>query len=178
MKIDYLDIKQIGGAKTALVSSEEEVIRIEPETFAEPTAVKVTGRHILIIMEGAGVRDIDAEDCKVITRGGCSVLSIAARELEADGNVYPLYGMTIAGDARIAGELTGERHFPYRVGGDLTAQAVDVDGHVEVGGEVRVSDYINARSLKTPQQPFCPNVNVMELEVTAAARDGDMEMAL
>lgn len=174
MKIE-LSASPTDGSPKAAITSDSRLIRIEASTFARPTSVTVAGEHELLIEDGAQIRSLDAADCHVVLRGDFSPWSIKARSLESDGNLYPLFGMSIAGDVALEGGLTGERHGSYSVGGNLTARDIDVDGDVVVQGRVEVREAILARSLKSPHPVACVSIALDDKDTQLVVEESAME---
>lgn len=146
MKIERINPDNI--LKAAIISPEEGETEIRIDGVVDGDIKDITIDSDLPVVITGDVSDmwINAPRSEVRFEGDISLVRLAAKSVQGGGSLYPVFGMTVSGDVNISGELTGERHTLYKIGGHLTCECVDVDGHVEVGG-VLTADWWDTRSL-------------------------------
>lgn len=158
-----IEITRASHARVAVITSDEAEIRLAPGDLPARTQVLIEGEHRIVLRAGLELGQVSARGCDLRIEEGVKLMGLAARSLVAEGDLYPVFGMQVAGDATIAGWLNGERHAPCRIGGNLAAEGIDIDGTLIVAGDVDAGR-IEVRRLQVGGEINCPNTHVLHPE--------------
>ena len=111
-------------------------IRLGPGSPAQGRRVRVDSDLPVFIDPGANVLSLHAPVSDVFASTDVYMQSLFCKSYTGDGYLYALMGVNVEKDVKLSGELKGERHFPYKIGGNLICDGVSVDGYVIVGGHL------------------------------------------
>ena len=115
---------------------EDREIRLTADFAGAYRFVRVDSDLPVIIEPGLTMFALYAPMSDVSCGGDLTLQDLHAKSYRGDGSLYVLLRMGVEGDVLLSGELKGERHFPYEIGGDLVCDGLDVDGRVRVGGDL------------------------------------------
>lgn len=135
---------------------EDREIRLTADFAGAYRSVRVDSDLPVIIEPGLTSFALYAPRSDVSCAGDLTLQDLHANSYRGDGSLYVLLRMGVEGDVLLSGELKGERHFPYEIGGDLVCDGLDVDGRVRVGGDL-ITPWEGTRELTVAGETWTPD---------------------
>lgn len=135
---------------------EDREIRLTAEFAGAYRSVRVDSDLPVVVEPGLTMFALYAPRSDVSCAGDLTLQDLHAKSYRGDGHLYVLLRMGVEGDVLLSGELKGERHFPYEIGGDLVCDGLDVDGRVRVGGDL-ITPWEGTRELTVAGETWTPD---------------------